>query len=153
MKNNHTLQNQRGAALFEIVVGMAILVLVLTSMIITMTYAQYKSITNYHDRIVLLKADAEMQKIKYRYESTQNFGPLTPVEFDIKDKSSAKPIRVRIIFSAVPTSDNTTGLGVTFTAINAKATWEEHRSIIKLNSYKGQKRTIVLREDYYVDGA
>jgi hypothetical protein len=153
MNNNHTIQNQKGSALFEIVVAMAILVLVLTSMIITLTYARYKCIMNYHDRVAILKADAELQKIRYLYDTTNRFGSLSPVSFQIKDSKNAKPINCIITFSPETHSDNSVGLGVVYTTITATVKWEEHRSIIKPKIFSGKKRVKILREDYYSDGS
>jgi Tfp pilus assembly protein PilV len=151
MKFNHTLQNQQGSALIEVLAAMGILLFVITGMMITISYARYKSTTNYHYRIALLRAESELQRIKMQHYTNGYFGSLATKAFTIQHETNAKPINANIYFSSSTVNDPQTSLRASYTTITAKVKWREAAPMFALFLSPNDEKEIVLREDYYFE--
>lgn len=149
MKLYHSLHNQKGSALFEVVVSMIILFVVITGMMITISYARYKSVSNYHHRIALLKAESELQYVKMKHYTEDRFPSLADYDFPIKIENNAKPINARVQLSARTYSDPSVNLKAFYVAITASVTWKEPPPIFSIYTTGGKSCSVVLREDYY----
>lgn len=149
MKLYHSLHNQKGSALFEVVVSMIILFVVITGMMITISYARYKSVSNYHHRIALLKAESELQTVKMKHYTTSIFPPMADYTFQIKTEKNAKPINARLNLFARTVSDPTVSLKAFYVSVTATVTWKEPPPIFSIYAIGGKSCSVVVREDYY----
>jgi hypothetical protein len=151
MKLLYTLHNQKGSALFEVVASMAILLIVITGMMMTISYARYKSVSNYHHRIALLKAESELQIVKMKHYTTRTFPAMADYTFQIKTEKNAKPINARLDLSAKTVSDPTVSLKAYYVAISASVTWKEPPPIFSIYTIGGKSCSVVVREDYFFE--
>ncbi len=149
MKLTKTLDNQKGSALFEILAAMAILTFVVTGMMITITYARYKALTNYHDRKVAFLVDGELNRIRLHFMKFNALPSLIPQTIAIEEPYRGKRINCRITFSKFYQYDYNTGLNVVYTSVTAVGEWRENPDLFGLTPTSGQVRHITLREDYY----
>ncbi|HPY96042.1 MAG TPA: hypothetical protein PL063_02380 [Candidatus Cloacimonadota bacterium] len=151
MKINNALQNQKGSALIEVLAAMGILLFAIIGMMISISYANYKSTLNYHYRVALLKAEAELQVIKLQHSSYGTFGNLGTQDFTIRSHSNAKPINAKISFEVSTVNDPQTTLRTAYTSITARVRWLEtlpmHTLYVSPNEYK----EVVVREDYFYE--
>jgi hypothetical protein len=157
-KNNNIslMLNKKGIALVETVAAMAILSFALTGLMVAVQYARTRAMIQYHNKYVILRVDSELQRIKYlNTKNEKNFGPMTPVTFNIPGIRNNKvdvrvklPVTVR--FSRSREYDSSIGPEIEFHKITAIAEWNE---TIPFLSRKGRidKRYVELREDYYYE--
>jgi prepilin-type N-terminal cleavage/methylation domain-containing protein len=147
------LLDDKGFALVETIVALAILSFALVGLMIMVQYARARAIANYHDRYVLLRVDGELQRIRYHRTYWGGFPLLLPVEFDIPQQTTARnprPIRVTVHFKHDFNFDSTVGFDVGFESIIATAEWNEHVPFFSRRPIRPERRFILLREDYYM---
>jgi len=148
MKINNALQNQKGSALIEVLAAMGILLFAIIGMMISISYANYKSTLNYHYRVALLRAEAELQVIKLQHSSYGTFGTQ---EFTIRSHSNAKPIKATIFFDVLTVNDPQTTLKTSYTKITARVRWQETPPMFSLYVSPNDYKEVVVREDYFYE--
>jgi len=147
--------NQRGFALAEIIIALAILSAVLAGLMTSIQYARLRAVANYHDRYVLLRVDGELQRLKYYYTQYGYFPTLLPVTFNIPQLntqavSEGRQLPVIITFTTNDYPDISVADNIRFVALTATAEWEEQLPLSIKNKQR-EKRYVQLREDYYYE--
>jgi len=150
MKFKHALQNQKGSALMEVLAAMGILLFVITGMMITISYARYKSISNYRYRIALLKAESELQIIKKKYP-TLSFYQLASKEFFIQTEGNAKPIKAMITYRIENANDEQIRLFEQTKILKVTVSWQEPSPLLVFGSNQNRQKELTVREDYYLN--
>ena len=150
-KNQSEVGTISGFALMETIVALLILSFALVGLLTMVQYARVRAIANYNDRYVLLRLDGEMQKIRYQYETTGNFGSLNVAVFQIPNPGNytARPVQVTVNFSRTMDWDNAVGGNVGFNKIIATAEWNENLPRLGGQRIRAERRFITLREDYF----
>jgi len=147
--------NQRGFALMETLVALAILSAVLAGLMTSVQYARLRAVANYHDRYVLLRVDGELQRIKNFYARNAYLPSLGPVTFNIPQLNTravteGKNLPVTITFSTEDLPDRSVGQDIRYVTVTALAEWEEQLTFLSKSKEK-EKRYIQLREDYFYE--
>jgi hypothetical protein len=152
---NRILSNNRGFAIVETIVSLAILSVVLVGLMTMVQYARVRAVASYHDRYVLLRVDAELQKIRYFNSAgfdRHDFGMLLPVTFRIPQITQYRGVtgpEVTIRFTRDIHSDFTVSLDTWYHVIEATAEWDERVPRIGRRTVRPERRSITLREDYF----
>jgi len=150
-----SLTNQRGFALAEVIVALALLSAVLAGLMTSVQYARQRAVANYHDRYVLLRVDGELQRLKYYYTRDGYFPSLAPITFNIpqlnaRSVNEGKQLPVVVTFHTDDYPDITVADNIRYIALTAIAEWDEHLPLSVKNKQR-EKRYVQLREDYFYE--
>ena len=142
------LRSEKGMTILEVLVTSLIILFTLMSIYIGVVYAEKTVLQNYRDRVATLLASGELEQIYFDYSTTYNGDPaLIPnrssrdVVIDLLPRN--KKLQGRLMMEKTYSNEFFSGTMVRAYIVTVTVQWNEP-------SDKMDRRSIVLREDFYV---
>lgn len=145
------LTSQKGFGIVQVLTALLIATVSVAGLYISAQYASYKSISNYHYRVALLKGLEKFEQIKlkntYNKASVVIEGIITG-EFVMDDNEGDK-VKGKIEYIRKEThKDIQLGSNIYYDQVTLKITWKDGPNS-RLGELYNRKRELILREDYY----
>ncbi|MDP8269332.1 MAG: hypothetical protein P9L97_11455 [Candidatus Tenebribacter davisii] len=149
--NNKILRSESGFGIVQALAGLVIVTIALSGLFLSSYYAWHSSVSSYHYRVALLKAQQRIEQIKYvnrNNESYTDIDGIVPLNFIIDD-ADGEAIWGNL---SSPSRSTYTDLNVSqyvdYDVISVKVTWRDGPEYY-LNDVLNKEKTIILREDYF----
>ena len=140
-------RSEKGFGLIQAIAGLLIASVSLLGLFIASHYVKTKAVENLHYRKALLKANDELEQIKWKYPQ---YG-VSPsdisyyyYDFILDEKND---LEARVFVNKKTENDLSISVDTRYATIVVKVEWEEIYDIFMNN--QDVKRSIALQEDYY----